>query len=208
MMEARPDFHYETHEEFWKRTHPDPKVRRPVAYMVEGRRTAPGLGYSYVLAGNGLWIEATGPHLAVRLEVAEAEVRGLSSLTQEVRLLHGPIPKALHDLLVDVLLANPREEHYVAILWRDGRYQLTVPDQLAQVASMTYQRPDPAELVLEAHSHPPGVVARFSLVDDRDEQGLGLYGVLGMDEAGWTLALRAGVYGYYGDVDVAEIFDG
>jgi PRTRC genetic system protein A len=158
--------------------------------------------YDYILAGDGLWIEAENRLLLARVPVATAEVRGLPPFGSLLKLAHGLIPARLFDLAFNVMLASPRREVYVAVVWDGEQYSLRVPEQKGKAAGVRFDEPD--NVILDLHSH-PGMPARFSGTDDRDEQGLRLYGVVGRGPA---LSLRIGVYGYFMEVAPDIIFEG
>ena len=179
---------------------------RPVGYLLntrEGLAGEPGLFYDYILAGNGLFVRAGNPLLEATVLVAEARVRGLLPLTEEVRLLKGRVPTALYDLALSVLAADPWQERYLAVTW-DGGYHLTVPPQEGGSAGVSYERLPGT--VLDIHSH-ARMRAFFSWMDDRDEQGLGLYMVVGRLDTLWPeVDLRVGVYGYFAPARMEEVF--
>ena len=78
--------------------------------------------------------------------------------------------------------------------------QATSPTEVAYVPA-----PD---VVLEIHSH-HRYPARFSVLDDADEQRLAVYGVLGrLDTDHPEVRLRVGVYGYFMAVLWTEVFEG
>ena len=96
---------------------------RSVGYLLntrEGLNGEPGLFYDYILARNGLFVRARNPLIAATVQVAQAEVRGLLPLKEEVDLLHGRIPRYLYELAVSVLAADPWHEHYLAVVWDRG----------------------------------------------------------------------------------------
>jgi hypothetical protein len=213
----------------------------PVGYLrkfpdrLEGQR---GECFDYVLASNGLFIEAEGKLLAARVPVARCEVRGLAPLEPKVVLRHGKIPQHLFDLAHNTMLTTPDKERFVAITHTDS-YHIEVPKQADDKekvgqgideghgtgAGVAYLNPD--SVVLEMHTHPK-LAARFSGTDNRDETGFRLYGVIGHcghyhevtddmshDEAmGWmqnncpAIRIRAGVYGYFYEIAWSDIFDG
>jgi hypothetical protein len=98
-------------------------------------------------------------------------------------------------------------EVLLAVVFDQGiGYRLTVPPQIAGPERVVYRPPTSA--VLEVHSHGPHP-AVFSSTDNRDEQGLRLYGVvgrLGTDRP--EVALRAGAYGHFLPVPWETVFDG
>ena len=90
--------------------------------------------------------------------------------------------------------------------WDGQGYRLVVPPQVGTSASLAYQ--PPAGVVAEFHSHGSSR-AFFSATDDRDEQGLRIYGVVGrLDALRPELRLRVGVYGHFGPLDWPQVFDG
>lgn len=164
-----------------------------------------GTAYNYIVAGDGVYIRAESHHLAVCIPIADAEVRGLPPCTPHFVMKHGLIPQRFFDLAFSVFLAHPEHERFVAITWRDGAYQIVVPDQVCEAASVHYV-PVP-DTVLELHSH--GLMTPFfSSTDDKDEQGLRLYGVVGSLGKIPGVQFRVGVYGYFQEVGYGDVFDG
>lgn len=178
------------------------RLNGPGVFAVEGNT---GLAYNYILSGNGLFIQAESPHLRARISIVETEVRGLPLAPSFITLKHGKIPQRFWDLALSVMLADPERERYVGIVWKDG-YQIYVPEQEGAAARVKYQAAE--NVVIELHSHGkmgPG----FSSIDDKDEQGLKIYGVVGeLFEEKPVVNLRAGVYGYWAPVAWVDIFEG
>ena len=172
-------------------------------HRFDGQR---GLHYNYVMAGNGLFIQAENPMLQATVCIASAKVRGLAPLVEEVRLAHGKIPgRLLGDALRAMMLSMPREL-YVAVVWEDGRYSIRVPAQEAGAAHVTYQQLP--NKVLDLHSHPT-MSGNFSGIDNRDEVGFQLYGVIGhLDHLIPEYSFRLGVYGHFKPLGIGDVFDG
>ena len=184
----------------------------PVGYLLnkpEGLDGDPGLYYDYIVAGNGLFIKATNSLLAATVQVAEAKVRGLEPLSETIELSHGKIPQVIADFAISTLAENPLEERFLAVTYPEAtqypqHYHLEVPDQEGGGASVTYQRM--AKTVLDIHSHGT-MEAWFSWIDDRDEQGLGLYMVVGKLHSLFPeVLLRVGVYGYFRPLEKEDVF--
>ncbi|NVM57465.1 MAG: hypothetical protein HWN51_05035, partial [Desulfobacterales bacterium] len=74
---------------------------------LEGER---GIYYNYVLAANGLFIEAENKLIAARIPVADCEVRGLAPLEKKWTLTYGSIPQRFFALSLDMFLADPTRE--------------------------------------------------------------------------------------------------
>lgn len=196
----------------------------PVGYLTygqQGLQGTRGLYYDYVLTGQGIYIEAEGEFMAARVPIAAAEIRGLGQLSPMVVLRHGKIPQRFFDLALNHFLANRHREVYIAVaydLLKQG-YSLVIPpqaennEQLQQEGDQGYGSSTgvtyvtPEKIVLELHSHGE-MLAGFSLQDNRDEQGMKIYGVVGslMDEP--HVNLRVGLYGYFMNVLWTDIFEG
>ncbi len=180
----------------------------PVGYLINrpgclgGER---GIGYSYILAGNGVWIETEGKFLAVRIMVAPGYIRGLAPLGEKVVLRYGKIPAHIFNLGLNSLYVNPDAERYAGITWKDG-YHIYIPDQKGSGGRVEYQVGDDVVMDLHSHGHMPPF---FSSQDNRDEQGLKLFVVVGkLEDARPSVKLRVGVYGYFEDLPLADVFDG
>ncbi|MBA7639103.1 hypothetical protein ES703_46761 [subsurface metagenome] len=180
---------------------------KPVGYLVkhpDGLSGETGLFYNYILASNGLFIKTESAIIAACIPVAECEVRGLAPMETKVTLTYGSIPQRFWDLALDIFLANPDIEHYVAVTAVAG-YNLYVPVQDNNSGGVTYEVGK--NVVLDLHSH--GVMgACFSPTDNSDEKGLKLYGVVGKLNATPIVKLRIGVYGYFKSLAWGDVFDG
>lgn len=174
-------------------------VRRPGEYS--GRR---GVGYDYVMAGNGLWVESEGPYLAARAQVGGGRVRGLAPMSPRLVLRNGRVPWHLFDLALSVMQTDPGRERYVEVRWCGG-YQLHVPEQERSETSVRYRcGPD---VVVELHSH-GRMEPYFSNTDNSDEQGLRVYGVIGQMDRLPRVRMRVGVYGHFQEVPWSDVFSG
>ncbi|MCW5882142.1 MAG: hypothetical protein KIS91_14520 [Anaerolineae bacterium] len=184
---------------------------RLVDYLVarDGPPAPSGLAYDYVVAADGLWVQAENGHLAARVPVAHCEVRGLAALHPVFTLKHGRVPDALWAHIVDVAQAWAAEGQEVLLTVRYTErlgYHLVVPRQATTATEVAYL-PAP-DVVLEVHSH-HRYDARFSPTDDDDEQRLAVYGVLGrLDQEQPEVALRVGVYGAFIPVPWEDVFEG
>ena len=181
---------------------------KPVGYLrstKEGFVGEPGSFYNYVLARDGLYIWAENEHFEAAVCIADAEVRGLSPLREEVRLRHGKIPGYLYDTTLIAFSGNPQAEQFLAITWEDGCYNLRYPSQQGTGGGVKYDVVPGT--ILEIHSH-GSMRAFFSGTDDRDEQGFHLYGVIGRVDTYLPESLfRVGVYGYFALLGEKDIFD-
>lgn len=162
-----------------------------------------GLGYNYILAQNGLFIQAENDHLKATVQLAEATVRGLALLEAGIELIHGKIPAYLWPEILGHLKREPHNELFVAITW-EGDYRLHIPVQEVGPAHVTYA-PLP-HTVLEIHSH-GYLPAFFSNTDDRDEQGFRIFGVCGrMNTLLPEYRFRVGIYGCFAPLELGQVF--
>jgi PRTRC genetic system protein A len=180
---------------------------RSAGYLLntrEGLTGERGIFYDYILAGNGLFVRAQNRHLRATINIAPAEVRGLLPLEKSLELPGGRIPRGLYDLALSVMAADPWRERYLAITW-DGSYRLRMPVQEMEGGGVSYERlPD---TLVDIHSH-ASMGAFFSQTDNEDEQGFGLYMVIGkVDTTSPEVKLRLGVYGYFAPITLPEVFD-
>jgi PRTRC genetic system protein A len=174
----------------------------------EGIQGERGLAYDYILAQNGLFLEAQNPLIKARICVGEALVRGLEPLTERVELAHGLVPNYFLALALRAMRKDPQREVYLAVTWHDGpdQYQIHQPTQEQSAARVSY-RPLP-NTVLDFHSHGK-MPASFSHTDDQDDQGFRISIVIGkLDQREAEYAMRLGVYGYHARVSVPEVFSG
>ena len=182
-------------------------MTKPVGYLTNtltGIEGESGVFYDYILAAGGVYIRAKNAHLAATVCIAPNEIRGLAPLNEDIQLLHGRIPLYLLNLALSNMVAKPDVEQYLAITWENG-YSLKTPSQQATAVSVTYETlPD---TVLEIHSHTGEIPAHLSPIDDRDEQGFGLYAVVaGLRDLCPTVELRLGIHGYFLPIERNEIF--
>ena len=183
--------------------------REPVGHLVNHRRGVRGLqgiGYDYVLAGNGVFVQAESPDLTARVQLAECGVRGLNTTAAKVHLPHGKIPGELLWLGVRWFQETPDRERYFAVHWDGERYTAAVPKQTGRRANLQYE---PLEgMTLEFHSH-GRMGAFFSGTDDQDEQGFRIYGVAGrLDQPEPEVRMRIGIYGHFQEIDWRDVFTG
>ena len=167
-------------------------------------RGSRGAGYDYVLAGNGVFVQAENADLMVRVKLAECRGRGLEDAGEKLELRHGRIPHSLLTAGIFWFRETPDTERYFAVRWDGGKYAAHAPPQTGTSGSLEYQTLE--GMLMEFHSH--GLhPAFFSRTDDRDEQGFRIYGVAGrLDRPKPEIALRVGVYGHFGKIGLREVF--
>ncbi len=200
-----------------------------VEYLLarEGVPERRGTLFDYVLAGDGVWLQTENERLRARVPVAMGRVRGLEPLGGVLELEHGRIPQRVWEEAVRLLYVGGEEcreypnvkgwprtgapyvdpiEAMVAIRWEAGEYRVVKPRQEAGGTHVRYE-PVPGAVV-ELHSH-HRMRAYFSPQDDSDEQGLGVYGVIGrLHTERPEVVLRLGAYGYWLDLPWGDVFEG
>ena len=182
-----------------------------VEYLVarDGVPTRQGLAFDYLLAGDGIYLVADNDDLEIRVPIAGCSVRGLPPVYPACNLKHGRLPQWIWDAIVwaaHVGYMRGREVLLAVTFDPSIGYRLTVPPQVAGPETVVY-RPS-AAAVLEVHSHQTHP-AIFSATDDRDEQGLRLYGVIGrLGAERPEVSLRVGAYGHFLPVPWETAFDG
>ena len=182
-------------------------ARPPVGHLVNragGPEGQAGTGYDYLMAGNGVFVQARNELLSVRIMLTQASIRGLEPADSRVELAHGQIPSAMLYAGLEWFQQEPDVERYFAIGWDGRSYRPHVPPQEGRPAGMTYE---PLEgMVAEFHSH-GRMRAFFSNTDDRDEQGFRIYGVMGkLDQETPQVAMRAGIYGHFQSIQARCVF--
>lgn len=190
---------------------PKPSPKPHVGYLTcrkDGLTGTQGAGYDYIVAGNGLFVQAANELLTVRTLMAPARVRGLLEVEPKAEPAHGRIPAKLFKLGLLWMKIDPQTERFFAIRWNGKEYGLEMPEQIGTPASLAYESNQPGGTIAEFHSH-GRLPAFFSSTDDRDEQGFRVYGVVGKTERDRPeLTLRTGIYGHHAPAFWTDIFEG
>lgn len=167
-----------------------------------------GQAYDYILAANGLFLEAENQFIKARIRIGDFRVRGLTELNRQLELKHGMIPSYFPALMLSRMKAQPDREVYLALIWSytTSEYLLLDPPQHGGAAQVRYDvMPN---TVLDAHSH-GSMSARFSHTDDNDDQGFRISIVIGrLDQPPAQMSLRIGIYGYHESVLIPQVFSG
>jgi hypothetical protein len=92
----------------------------------------------------------------------------------------------------------------MAITW-ENEYRLRDPPQDAGALHVNYEvLPN---TILGIHSHTGTMPARFSGIDNHDEQGFGIYAVAAdLRKLFPTVEIRLGVWGYFLPLEKSEVF--
>ena len=162
--------------------------------------------YEYALAGNGVFLRAARTGLAITLPIAACEVRNLSPLEPKLELEYGCVPsqllaRILH-LAREAAAEEPREALFHLSQAEDG-WQLIVPPQAQTEGSVEPLDSGPessyARALVEIHSH-HRMPAKFSNIDDQEERGFRIFGVIGRIWERPEIRFRVGVFGQFVEV--------
>jgi len=187
---------------------------KPIGYLIQdkfSRKGERGEYYNYILAANGLFVQASNLLIDACVPIHSCEIRGLvpdkkmneSEFTESAGLLpwvilkHGKIPWLHLELILNCFKEYGNTELYIAVLWaqEEQAYEIVIPGQNSNCSSVQYQCLN--NVVLEIHSH-PNMPAEFTSKDDDDEQGLKIYGVASVINGHIVdVKYRVGIYGYY-----------
>jgi PRTRC genetic system protein A len=163
--------------------------------------------YDYVLAAGGLYLRAANPLIEASICIAPTEVRGLDTVDEFVRLIHGKIPMEIYNISKVIALEHPDKECYVAVTWNPHTqhyYPQILSATEATAGHVTYNTwPN---TVMDIHSHGQ-MPAFFSGQDTADEQGFKLSLVLGKVDTAIEYKLRLGIFGYFKKLTFMEVFE-
>ena len=171
---------------------------------------APQALYDYVFAENGTFIhakneifEVTAPLSIIREK--ERMVRGLRSIQPSIKLPKR-VPAIELQRMVDMSRLSFPNEILFYLKWINGQWELDVPPQKAWQV-MVKPLEDSQYIPIEVHSH-NSMPAIFSSTDNRDENGLRIYGVLGrVDRRVVDFRLRVSIYGHYSVLPYELVFE-
>jgi len=162
--------------------------------------------YEYVLAGNGVFLRAVRTGLAITLPIAICEVRNLHPLEAKLELECGPIPAHLLSRILGLARQAAAEEPREALFhlsYAEDRWQLEVPPQAQTKGSVEPLESGPessyARALVEIHSH-HRMPADFSNIDDQEERGFRIFGVIGCIWKRPEIRFRVGVFGQFIEV--------
>jgi len=196
----------------------------PIPNLVGYRIANPGIPlpaieaslYEYVMAGNGIFIRGARRELQPQFCITPCVVRGLEELEPELHLNAPRVPREIvAEMLQRARSAHDAKGQRCEIVFHleydeTGTWRCHVPQQSQ---SPVHARPSDdsptssyARACIEVHSH-VDMHARFSSVDDKDEQGFRVYGVLGLISTTPVMRVRVGMYGYRHDMPARWVFD-
>lgn len=162
--------------------------------------------YEYVMAGNGVFLRAVRTGLAITLPLATCEVRNLHPLESRLELEYGCVPSHVLSRILDLARKAAAEEPREALFhlsYAEDRWQLEVPLQIQTECSVEPLDSGPessyARALIEIHSHHQ-MPAKFSNIDDQEERGFRIFGVIGRIWKRPEIRFRVGVFGQFIEV--------
>lgn len=169
-------------------------------------------GYSYIVAGNGLFVEAHNNFLYALIQVEAFKVRGLNSLLSLIDFKLPKVPRGLVERIFNksrsVCVEKGEPVEALFYLSFDGEeWLLDIPHYQATKTSVTPLDNEAGSRVqIELHSHNE-MDAFFSGEDDADEQGFKIYAVIGRIFSKPKILVRIGVNGYFCEIPANQIFE-
>lgn len=167
------------------------------------------IGYDYVICGNRIILRGENPFIKTHIHLQYVNIRGLDSvdhISPTIELKYGKIPDILLKQIIDLVNGDNEQFFQIYFDMEKKEYALFVPEQKAGPEAVKYSSSQ-KNVVAEFHTH-PNMKAFFSEIDDRDELGFKIYGVLGTEKGQVKeIMFRIGVYGYFQYIYMKDCFE-
>jgi PRTRC genetic system protein A len=166
--------------------------------------------YDYVYAANGTFIHAKNDIFDVTMPLSivreqEKMIRGLVPIQPAIKLPKR-VPATELRYMVKVSRGAIPNEILFYFRWVNGEWEIDIPPQKTGHA-VVLPLEDGDYAPIEVHSH-NSMPALFSKTDNRDENGLRIYGVLGrLDNEIVDFKLRISIYGHYSVLPYQLVFE-
>jgi len=177
-------------------------------------------GYEYIVASNGIFLRAANRFfeaiLPLRLLPRSMFIRGLLAAyspkengtydTHKFKMFR-KIPRVIYDELIRQAKTDEDNEQFFQVHYAPEKgFEIIKPQQKGNEASVKFES-NQTNVFLEVHTH-PFMRAFFSTIDDSDNQEFRLYAVIGYpNEKMPPMTIRLGIYGYFMNLDIEDIFD-
>lgn len=159
-------------------------------------------GYQYIMAGNGVFLQAENSLRRVVVPIVYQEIKGLPALQRQIVLKH---PR-LNGRTLPMMIAHARQRLDVEVVYHVTDRLVLQAVATGTKATVTFENVPDEQVILEAHSHNT-MPAGFSPTDNRYEQRFRFYMVVGNLHERPQVAFRLGVYGYHIPVPLNVLFD-
>lgn len=169
-----------------------------------------GLLYKYLYGANGIFLTAENKIFNTTIPITTIKnpaqyVRGLEVIQPNIRLPKRVPSSLLAKMVYYSRQAIPKEVLFY-LRYALNEWALIIPDQKTGHA-FAIPSNDSLYIPIEVHSHNT-MPAIFSTTDNRDENGLRIYGVLGrVDRQVVDLRLRISIYGHYSVLPYQLVFN-
>src|SRR6266498_5020229 len=165
--------------------------------------------YTYIMAGNGIFLYAKRDGLEVLIPVSKAPIAGLPPLEPFVNM-----PRVPAILMHHILQASEENLPNEILFWFNFDqerqvWNMDAPLQICRPASVfPVDKSDPLGIkaLIDLHSHAL-MKPFFSSTDNRDEQGFRIFAVIGKVNEKPEIRVRVGVYGNYWNMPASVIFE-
>ena len=172
--------------------------------------------YEYVMAGNGIFIRGARREFQAQFCIVPCTIRGLDELEPSLSINAPRVPREISEEMLRRARSardargQPCEIVFHLELDETMVWQCHVPTQSQAPTRARPMDDSPtstyARACIEVHSH-VDMHASFSSLDDQDEQGFRVYGVLGCISTTPVIRVRVGMYGYRYDIPANWVFD-
>jgi PRTRC genetic system protein A len=193
-----------------------------VGYVLNRERTynpppRHGQMFDYVLADDGIYLHAEREEMHVCFKIAHAPVRGLGECFELFGFKLPLVPASVVREILDISLRYAQDSKET-LFWLEHSYLnpydngwlLRQPEQKRTAASCLPaegQEEAYSRAIIEIHSHHK-MAARFSPIDDDDETGFRVYGVIGRLPGQPKIRFRVGVYGAgFWEIPAGEVME-
>jgi PRTRC genetic system protein A len=170
------------------------------------------VAYPYVLAAAGVYLRAENSFFDVLAPIAGCQIRGLAHLQPHFRLNMPSLSVRLLDaVLSDARQVRCRNDRLKETLYHfqhdNSLVRVIKPLQRETAANVVAIEGSTIDVILDLHSH-GNLGAFWSGMDNGNEQGFRVYGVIGRLDTKPEIRLRPGVYGTWFPLPVSLLFDG
>ena len=164
--------------------------------------------YEFVIASNGVFVQARRSGLEAMIPISTCEIRGLQPVEPYVRLEAGKIPLICTQAILAEFQSDLPNESLVWVRMEDKKWKVIKPSQIADENSVHPEDPFDsagAAALMDVHSHDT-MEPFFSADDDKDETGFRVFAVFGQLDTQPCVMARVGIYGYYWRLDAGDVF--
>ena len=167
----------------------------------------PNCLYTYIMAGNGVFVYARRPGLEALILISMCKMAELPELTPQVNISQRVTAFQMAGVLHVFQQVFPSE----ALFWFNwaDEWSIHIPQQQTTKTSVVpcdpYNKAGTSALI-DLHSH-ASFSPFFSPTDDQDERGFRIYAVIGNVDRTPRMSVRVGVYSHYFNIPASTVFE-